>query len=312
MFLKKYFLLLVAFACLTVVCARDAFACAVGEYNDNGTCTPCSPGVYCQNDVQLTCLGAQCVSVDGENCSAEPGATSCIQCPEDAPFANFNHTACVACGNVFELVDNGVCTQCQVGHFSNREHNACSVECGPGSYVRDGVCTLCPAGDYCVGDGLAVPCPGATVAPEPGATQCDACTGNSSVANSSHTHCVACDGDAEYIKDGVCTVCADGYYVKNNHTICAECTAGYYCDGTGGRQLCPKGSFSASGKSACTYCAAGYTTAGPGTAFNAAMNLSAICTKIDIKLKVGSGLNSFALPSCLKEGAINKSVVKNN
>lgn len=193
--------------------------------------------------------------------------------------------------------------------------------CSPGSYMNNGTCENCPVGYKCSGDDMAEQCAGANIASEIGQTDCEACS-DGTYSNTSHTQCVACDGNLEYVDGGVCKtcsganeivnddnngcICKDRYYPyradENSNTFeCKICDAGYYCQNNV-QKLCGEGTYSGTGQKSCTDCPVGYTTDTTG-----AVSISA-CKKIPVKLDIGS--SDWELPNCLVAGDINASVVR--
>lgn len=220
-----------------------------------------------------------------------------------------------------------------------------SYPCSAGSYCDNGSCEPCPVGHYCVNNNE-YECSGNTYTALEGQSSCQTCPSDMPYANEQHIFCTPCNSGAFIVEDGVCVACPSGQYANPEHTECltncddgtvvegvcqpnqqtecepgkylvngncVECNAGYYCvGGQTGMQICPKGSFSAAAQSECAKCPDGYTTDSDGTSYVAATDLSTICKAKKAKLKMGNTEKS--LPICLREGRINRSVVrvKNN
>jgi len=213
-----------------------------------------------------------------------------------------------------------------------------SCHCNSGWYCSAGNCVLCNVGHYCTAD-TEYACSGNSVAPTTGMSQCTTCLGNTPYADQSHTVCVACNTGAfivEYgvcrkcvaptpysnishtqcvacnngsVNDGVCqpSSCPSGQY-RNTNDECEDCQSGYYCSGGVDKKPCPRGTYSVFGQRVCTSCPDGYTTANVATAYTFGENLSNICVKAVVKLKINE--ESVDLPTCLTPGRVNKSVVR--
>lgn len=108
------------------------------------------------------------------------------------------------------------------------------------------------------------------------------------------------------------TECNPGKYLSTDE--CLECRAGYYCvGGQLGMQICPKDTYSSAAQSECIKCPDGYTTDSEGTEYiDGETDLTTICKMKKAKLKIGS--KTETLPVYLREGRINRAVVrvKNN
>ena len=246
----------------------------------------CSPGFYCDNETNsclpcpagMSCKDSQMTLCEGNTYQNQEGQSSCNPCPVGTiPFAS--HIVCSACDSqnfiVTEFNSETVCEKCSGEKpYANSSHTQCVACNGNSEYFADGVCYECPDGQY---------------------------------ANTDHTRCFECE--PESIIDGVCQKCEPGTYKTD--AGCADCHAGYYCNGDGTEKICPKGAFSAAKQSECTLCPEGYATTNDGTGYTIGEDISAICkTKVKAKLKIGGSATS--LPLYLKEGRINKSVVKNH
>ena len=154
-------------------------------------------------------------------------------------------------------------------------------DCDPGFYFNDisGNCELCPLGHYCT-DNQKKQCHAHSIAPSMGMATCTYCSGETlRYANTGHIQCVACDGIAEYVVNGVCTECGEGMFSNATHTgcfscgsgsyiengACTICPMGYFCSGDGTAVICPKGAFSPDvGAELCVDCAIGWTTSTTG------------------------------------------------
>ena len=173
--------------------------CVAGNYIDAGECKTCPAGSFCDDGVATLCSGATI---------SESGASACTNCSGDTPYANSNHTQCVACDGTGEYHDNdGICDTCGTGNFPNSDHTAC-VQCGAGNYMDDDECKTCPAGYYCSGDGAATASP---------AGRFNSGTGAGSVSS--------------------CTVCPKGTYSVGGAAACSNCPGGTTTDGTGTEQF---------------------------------------------------------------------------
>ena len=281
-------------------------SCPDGQYcNGDGNCQICSEGHFCINNNEYAC--------DTNTIAPDVGSSRCIACPwllsEAYIYANETHTVCLACDSGNFVVDSGgyVCKKCTGSlPYANETHSDC-VACDTGAvYHEDDVCKECPDGEYPNEDrtGCMICDRGNFVHTEDGI--CKECSGATPYANAGHTQCVDCD--SEFVNDGVCTQCGSGKYKSGEE--CVDCDAGYYCRGDGSKKNCPKGAFSAAGQSECALCPDGYTTESETTGYTIGENISEICnTRVKAKLKIGNDAKS--LPPYLKEGRINKSVVKN-
>lgn len=157
-------------------------------------------------------------------------------------------------------------------------------DCDPGFYFNDisGNCELCPLGHYCT-DNQKKQCHAHSIAPSMGMATCTYCSGETlRYANTGHIQCVACDGIAEYVVNGVCTECGEGMFSNATHTgcfscgsgsyiengACTICPMGYFCSGDGTAVICPKGAFSPDvGAELCVDCAIGWTTSASGAEY---------------------------------------------
>ena len=235
------------------------------------------------------CVGYACAVEPPHSCVSYPCAAglycsndSCVSCHVGHYCVNNNEYECS--GNTYTALEGqSSCQTCPSERpYANQQHIDC-MACNAGPFIIEGdvLCIQCPSGQY---------------------------------ANPEHTQCVTCDDGT--VVEGVCqpnqqTECDPGAYLVNGN--CVECDAGYYCvGGQTGMQICPKGSFSAAAQSECAKCPDGYTTDSDGTSYVAATDLSTICKAKKAKLKMGNTEKS--LPICLREGRINRSVVrvKNN
>ena len=226
-----------------------------------------------------------------------------------------------------------------IGGIHAEQQHPCN--CSAGYYCSAGSCVVCHAGHYCIND-TEYSCSGNTYTALEGQSFCQTCPSERPYANQQHIDCMACNAGPFIIEsDVLCIQCPSGQYANPAHTECltncddgtvvegvcqpnqqtecdpgaylnngecAECQAGYYCDGDGNQKICPKDTFSATGQSECTKCPDGYTTDSEGTSYVAGNDLSTICKVKKAKLKIGNEAKS--LPTCLREGRINKSVVR--
>lgn len=330
--------------------ATQCVTCPDGQYGEDGECKVCPAGYYCTGGLQHTCEAGQCTSINGNSCTGGAGATQCINCPSNT-YSNGDRTACVACAGIGEYIDNNECKSCasvayntnlynQVRLSGNTGESMCGLElntsvsgCAADSdvkwYLSNGSWTLVSGSVAHAGlNGFVKdPVPTSPFGRDEDVdwcSQCESGTFNMS-GGSGEESCGACP--AGYCTSGNnCLPCQPGYYCPGSSATGNARQCGYSLNGYGRvceeddtqsrcRDFlkCPKGSFSGEAQAACTYCALGYTTEDSGTAYNPGDNLSDLCTKIIIKLKVNNiETPIFRLPACLTEGKINKSIVKNN
>ena len=238
-------------------------------------------------------------------------------CP-DGQYKDFINGDCVDCDGIRNYVVGDFCKTCENGSFANADHTDC-FQCGAGGYINYFACENCHAGYYCPGNGGAFACPVGTYSAGVRATACSPCNTGFSTSSTGATSCDICA--TGYYKSGddciVCTPgnpecsgggdtgCPMGTYEQNG--VCVACTVGYFCaGGNEGPVICRKGSFSTGGAASCTKCPENYTTVEAGA------TSSEMCVYANIKLKFGTDTDGtqIDLPSSLKYGRINTSVVK--
>ena len=265
----------------TVTCANDGPACTAtctecgaGYISVNDNCDPCDPGHYQS--------GNECPQCSGNTIAPNPGATSCVECPEYT-LANAEHTQCLYCPTGSILV-NGVCEQCTAGHYqsgndcliclgntiapnpgaasctecpeytlANAEHTQC-LYCPTGSILVNGTCESCAAGHYQSGNDCPT-CPGNTIAANPGATSCTECP-EYTVANQDHTACVSCPAGSVSV-NGACEQCTAGHYQSGND--CPICPGNTIAANPGATSCteCPEYTVANQDHTACVSCPAG-------------------------------------------------------
>lgn len=160
----------------------------------------------------------------------------------------------------------------------------------------------------------------------------------SGVASGQTPTCVKCPESKPFSDEGTggiekCHVCEAGSCISGNS--CKKCSAGYICPGDSsgnatncgngndfgeyyGEEICPVNSFSNAGATKCTYCAANYTTIGSeglcssrsdgrgcGSSLACQMKKTSLCY-----LNADDKNSCKAWPSCIIEGKIDKSVLK--
>ena len=297
---------------------RECNAHSIAPSSGMTTCTYCSGETLRYADISHT----KCVRCDGARDVVLNGV--CMSCPSGY-VADSDHTECVECGAGSYLQD-GECIVCPVGHSCSGDGTA--VPCEKGTYsVEEGAsacslcdtgfstkisgatsCDTCAAGFYASGRGC-VECQAGYACPGGGKSPYICPRGSYSEAGAGL--CVSCDTGYSTDNNGAtsadeCNTCVPGYYYNQNNR-CELCMAGYSCPG--GRtdaSVCPKGSFSDDGAESCTKCPNGYTTTGSETPFS-----DDACIFAVIKLGRGRIGPSINLPTSLKYGKINTSIVKN-
>ena len=161
----------------------------------------------------------------------------------------------------------------------------------------------------------------------------------SGVASGQTPTCVKCPESKPFSDEGTgeiekCHVCEAGSCISGNS--CKKCSAGYICPGDSsgnatncgngfgeyyGEKICPVNSFSNAGATKCTYCAANYTTIGSegwcsrpsvgtgcGSSLACQMKKTKLCYILNEVWTCNN--NDEGWPSCIIEGKIDKSVLK--
>ncbi|CBY39199.1 unnamed protein product, partial [Oikopleura dioica] len=226
-----------------------------GQYNDDPTCTECTPGFYCDEDGQTESDSTkECDK--GFYCPAGSKSTrqKCgrtMQCPAGSADEQHCHP-----GYYNNVAGNDTCKLCPDGKFCDPREDStlpcpkgftCKMEtegeplkkCPKGSYkIRDGNsdCLDCPLGKYCDG---AEPwdttgdCAGGFVCTSAGFAEYPFDVSPyfpECLPNSTSSECEAgnhCDGARQ-------TPCDPGTYMPHTKAEkCYECPAGYACDTAG-------------------------------------------------------------------------------
>ena len=294
--------------------------------------------------MQHTCEAGTCTATASGSCINGAGAVQCANCSNNT-YSNENRTACVACAGVGEYVENRECKSCSTeynenyyipvrlsgntgeamcGLKLNTSVSVCSSESDVKWYLSNGNWTLVSGSVAYVGlngyvKDLVPTSPVGQGADVDWCSQCASGTFNMS-GGTGEDSCGACP--AGYCTSGNnCLPCEAGYYCPATNGVARECAFvsgghGRVCEQESNNHCssyltCPKGSFSGEAKSSCTYCALGYTTDSDATAYNTGDDLSSICKKLYIKLKVNDiDTPIFQLPACLTEGKINKTIIE--
>lgn len=258
-----------------LVMPQQKCLCQTGFFEQNGICTPCSPG--CANCSSATTCQQCVVSATNNNngsCSCPSGyffATSpirfCRQCP-NYTLTCLSSTQALTCVTGFTL-SNGVCV-CSSGNFINNlgqcvscvtgcsscnssitclacnaplllQGNSCVSRCGPGFYQNGFVCTACSPGcASCSGPNICLVCQSGQRSYNGFCyTNCPA----GSVASNSST-CVDCNSP--------CATCTEHPSKCTSCTSCCGNLFNFKC-----LTNCPTGTYAINGT--CQYCA--YTCA---------------------------------------------------
>ena len=258
MFLKRLFLpvfVVIAIGCVNDVYAAgsDNCACVEGGYCDGNDCIPCPAGTYCFNGVSEMC--------GGNTYQPNTGMTSCYPCV-NPPYANENHTECVACDNVHEFVIGGkVCKVCpDDAPYMYEDYTSCTACNGVHDFIIDDRwCKVCSDFEPYINDSYTecVSCTEGAVVRDREEMVCRQCSGKKPYANEDHTECVACD-NGSYIadSDGVCVRCQGGYLANADHTECVTCDDGDELEGVC-YPKCGNGQY-VNAKGECARCSAGH------------------------------------------------------
>lgn len=208
--------------------------CTPGTYAEGNGFSSCPEGYYCPGNpcekrpcphgkVAQTIGQSQCFSCPSGQ-GANPGHTACVpeceghfymnngqctQCPDDAYYANENHTGCSACNSgPYYATTEDVCMRCTGSTpYANENHNGCVACNGVGQTVVDGVCV--------------------------------SCSGDTPYMNPNGNGCTDCQGINEWLDShNVCRSCSGTMQNFYTNTVNADLYKLVHIDGNTGRTAC--------------------------------------------------------------------------
>jgi hypothetical protein len=239
--------------------------CQPGNFNDNGTCVPCTVGRYQDQAGQNSCKVCEPGTF-----SAMPGATSCDLCAVGTFAAIAGAVQCEACspGKFQSEAGQAECLSCLPGTV-NPISGAASCSSCPAGTIADSSgltnCSLCAAGEFQdqAGQAACQLCPAGSISSVTGSTACLDCNAGFIAAAPGQQSCTACNEGTFQNLEGQasCKSCSPGTVASNTGSAaCTLCTAGTYQNDIGQNTCftCEPGSFAPfSGSNACSLCPAG-------------------------------------------------------
>jgi hypothetical protein len=228
------------------------------QYNTTGKCVMCASGTYLKNELCVTVEKNMTIA----NCQDYDSNQKCYQCMTG--YFNYNGTCVVAeANNCVTYLSPKVCLTCSPGFGIKTENGISScvyksiANCVKSTNYYPFHCTRCETGYYPNPDGVCArtntTITGCRYYSQQGA--CETCF-DGFLLSSNSSECVPksrlnldieLNCQALSLADsGTCSVCADGYYFKDNQ--CVQCYSGNdqscrICDpnGTGGCLVCSLG-----------------------------------------------------------------------